>query len=327
MSVIKILSSQDVKNLVSMNEAIETVVTAYRELSEKRIQMPVRTISDFGKEELSVFYKPSFASSLHTVGIKLLSHRKQGSINGNPALQGVVVLIDSENNTVQAILDGAYLTALRTGAASGVATRYLARKDSSVLAILGAGAQAYTQFEAICCERPIKKAYIFANTAKSVNTFIEHYKDKTNVEIVAANSLNVLAQCDIICTVTPSTNSLFKVSNLKNGVHINAVGSYSASMQELPDDMFLNASLFVDHKDSCFSESGDILIPLSKGLLPNENYKGEIGDLITGKIEGRKSDEEITVFKNVGIAIQDLVTAHYAYEKACRENIGTSVIL
>lgn len=157
MNTIKILSSQDVKTLVPMTEAIETVVTAYKELSEQRVQMPVRTITDFGKEELTLFYKPSFVSSIQTAGIKLLSHRKQGAINGNPALQGIVVLIDSENNTTKAILDGTYLTALRTGAASGVATRYLSRKDASILAIFGAGGQSYTQFEAICCERNIKK--------------------------------------------------------------------------------------------------------------------------------------------------------------------------
>ena len=327
MNTLKILSSQDVKNLVSMPEAIETVVTAYRELSEQHVQMPVRTITNFGEKELTLFYKPSLVSSIHTTGIKLLSHRKQAATDGNPALQGLVVLIDSQTNTTQAILDGTYLTALRTGAASGVATRYLAREDASVLAIFGAGAQAYTQFEAVCCVRPIKEAYIFANTESSVSRFIEYYKGKTDVELIAAKSLDVLSQADVICTATPSSKPLFAVENLKRGVHINAIGSYSEAMQELPDDMFLDSSLFVDHRESCFAETGDILVPLSKGLLPDNNYKGEIGDLITQRIGGRTSYSEITVFKSVGIAIQDLITAHYAYQKACEMNVGTTVTM
>lgn len=310
-----------------MEEAIETVVTAYSELSEGNIRMPLRTITDFGKEQLSIFYKPSSVDSIHTTGVKLLSHRKQGSINGNPALQGLVILIDSDNNTTKAIIDGAYLTALRTGAASGVATRYLARPDSSVLVIFGAGAQAYTQFEAVCCERAIEKAYIFARTENSVRKFIDYYQGRTSVEILVGNNLDVLSEADIICTATPSEYPLFPTEKLKKGVHINAVGSYSTSMQELPDDIFLDSSLFVDHRESCFSETGDIIIPLSKGLLPEKNYKGELGDLINGKIDGRGSEDEITVFKSVGIAIQDLITGHYAYEKACREHIGTAVTL
>lgn len=327
MNTIRILSSDDVKKLVTMQDAIETVVTAYAELSKGKIKMPIRTITDFGSEGLTLFYKPSSVASLHSTGIKLLSHRKDGSIDGHPALQGLVILIDSDNNATKAILDGAYLTALRTGAASGVATRYLARPDASVLVIFGAGAQAYTQFEAVCCERPIKKTVIFSRTEDSVKRFIEYYRGKTDVDLLPGETLDVLSEADVICTVTPSAHPLFPVGKLKKGVHINAVGSYSPTMQELPDDIFMDATLFVDHKESCFAETADIIVPLSKGLLPDENYRGELGDLITGKIEGRKTQDEITVFKNVGIAIQDLITGHFAYEKACLENMGTIVTM
>lgn len=312
----KILTSEDVKKLVHMNEAISVVEKAFAELAKGNVQMPVRTITDFGTDNLSIFYKPSFSPSLQTVAIKLLSHCKQGSINGNPALQGNIILIDTTKNTTKAIIDAGYLTALRTGAASGVATKYLSRKDSTILALFGTGAQAFSQIEAVCCERDIKKVYVYSRSPQSVERFISDMKIRTSVELLVGKTDN-LREADIICTATASEQPLFSLHELKKGVHINAIGSYSATMQELPDDIFTQASLFVDHKESCFSETADIIRPIQKDLLPTNSYKGEIGELIQTQIKGRTSDDEITVFKSVGIAIQDLFTADYVYNKSC----------
>ena len=323
MNSIKILSSDDIKTLVSMSEAIDAVEKAFGDLSTGNIQMPIRTITDFGADNLSVFYKPSFSPTLQTIAIKLLSHRKQGGINGNPALQGSIMLIDSVNNTTKAIIDAAYLTALRTGASSGVATKYLSRENSKTLALFGTGAQAYSQLEAICCVREIEKVYIYSRTSSSVIRFIDEIKNKTKCKLCVGTPENI-AEADIICTATASTAPLFCTSQLKNGVHINAIGSYSVNMQEMPDDIFLQASLFVDHKESCFSETADILRPLEKKLLPDMSYKGEIGELINGKIQGRQNEYEITVFKSVGVAVQDLYTADLAYAKACENGVGIS---
>jgi len=142
---------------------------------------------------------------------------------------------------------------------------------------------------------------------------------------VNATDLSYLKEADIICTATPSGKPLFPFDMLKKGVHINAIGSYSPKMQELPDELFSVASLFVDQKDSCFSESGDIIVPMKKGTFIPENYKGELGALITSKIGGRTSPDEITVFKSVGLAVQDLAMANFAYTKACRDNIGQDI--
>ncbi|WP_302304036.1 ornithine cyclodeaminase family protein [Culturomica massiliensis] len=327
MNTIKILSSEDIKNLVSMKEAINTIATAFCDLSAKNVNMPLRTITDFGENELTLFYKPSLMPSLHSVGIKLLSQYKTGGKNGHPTIQGIVVLIDPENNTTQAILDGTYLTALRTGAASGVATRALSREDSETFVLFGAGAQGYTQFEAVCCARNIKKAYIFDINKEAIDRFIRHYQNLGQVSLYPGEDLSVLPEADIISTVTNSKQPLFPLELLKKGAHINAIGSYNPSMHELPTNIFTSASLFVDHKDSCFSESGDIIIPLSEGLLPPEHYKGEIGEVLLSRIPGRTSPEEITVFKSVGIAIQDLAAANYAYRQACQQGRGTNIQL
>ena len=315
-----ILSSEDVRRLVSIEEAIEVVASSYSELSEGGIQMPVRTVTDFDHDDLTIFYKPSYMVSERIAGIKLLSQLRNGGRNGHPTIQGIVMLIDAVNNTTCAIVDGTYLTALRTGAASGVATKCLARENATTLVIFGAGAQSYTQFEGVCAVRNIKKAYVFDIRKETVDKFIHTYRD-SDVEIKYGDDISKVSEADIICTVTNSVVPLFPREILKKGVHINAIGSYAPNMQELPDDIFKGTSLFVDHRQSCFSESGDIIIPLSKELLPENSFKGEIGDVLTGKIAGRSFDEEITIFKSVGLAVQDLATANYAYKKARSEKV------
>lgn len=322
MQSIKILSSADIKGLVTMKEAIDVMEMAFKELYLGNFQMPLRTITDFGEDELSLFYKPSFMPKEEMIGVKLLGQSKKKSTNGNPTIQGIVVLISSTTNSIVGILDGTYLTALRTGAASGIATRYLARKESSVLAVFGAGAQGYSQFEAICCERNIKKAYIYDIDSTAADRFANCYKSWSSTELVPTKDLSCLKEADIICTATNSYKPLFPLNMLKKGVHINAIGSYNPTMQELPDDLFSTASLYVDQKDSCFAESGDIIIPMNKGTFKLENYKGEIGELISSGGNGRTSSSEITVFKSVGLAIQDLAIANYAYNKSSKENIG-----
>lgn len=327
MGAIKILSSADIKKLVPMSEAIGVVGEAYRDLSGNKVGMPLRTITDLGENELTLFYKPSYMPTIGTVGIKLLSQYKQTPHAGRATIQGIVILIDAATNMTRAIVDGTYLTALRTGAATGVATQCLARKDASVLALFGAGAQGYTQFEAVCCVRKIKKVYIFDLNPEAIQKFIDFNRFHTEIEFCVGKDTDVLREADIICTVTNSKKPLFEKGVLKKGVHINAIGSYNPQMRELPEDILASASLIVDHKDSCFSESGDIIIPMSEGVLDLKHYKGEIGDVLTGKAKGRESDDEITVFKSVGIAVQDLATAAYAYRKSCECCVGNEVTI
>lgn len=327
MQNIRLLTSEEIKNLISMKEAIDIMKLAFSDLSMGRYLMPVRTVTDFDSGAISLFYKPSFLPADNRIGIKLLSQSRGRPLQGNPAIQGIMILINSENNSIIGLLDGTCLTALRTGAASGIATRLLSRSESSVLALFGAGAQGYTQFEAVCCERAIRRAYIYDISSEAVKRFIDFFRPATDVELLPGTDLSYLREADIICTATTSLKPLFPTDMLKKGVHINAIGSYSPKMQELPDNLFSVASLYVDHRESCFSESGDIIIPVSKGTFNPGNYKGEIGELISSKIAGRTSQDQITVFKSVGVAIQDLAIASFAYAKACETGIGNDIKL
>ena len=318
----KILSSRDITSLVTMAEAINVIEKAFRDFSARLYTKPVRTITDFGPNELSLFYKPCYLPSEGIVCVKLLSQLKNIHPTDIPTIRGLIILTDPATNSVRAILDGTSLTAIRTGAASGVATRHLARKESSVLALFGAGTQAYTQYEAVCCEREIAETYIFSTDREAAQRFVSHFKGKSNATIHVADDLSLLARADIICTATPSATPLFADGLLKPGVHINAIGSYNPQMQELPNELFSRALLYVDHDESCFSESGDLINPLKLGTLNMENYRGEIGSLIASEITGRSSADDITLFKSVGIAAQDLAIAEFVCQKAVEQGCG-----
>jgi alanine dehydrogenase len=318
----KLLSSRDITSLVTMPEAINVIEKAFSDLSARLYTMPVRTVTDLGANELSLFYKPCYLPSEGIVSVKLLSQLKKDHPNDIPTIRGLIILTDPSTNSVRAIIDGTSLTAIRTGAASGVATRHLARKDSAVLAVFGGGTQAYTQFEAVCCEREITEAYIFDRNRGNAERLANHFKAKFNGRITVTDDLSLLSRADIICTATPSTTPLFPANLLKPGVHINAIGSYNPKMQELPNELFTTALLYVDHEESCFSETGDLINPLKLGTLNMENYRGEIGSLVASVSTGRSSAGEITVFKSVGVAAQDLAIAEFVYRKAVELSVG-----
>ncbi len=322
----KILSASDIRTLMTLDEAIDVIAKAFEDLSRGLYVMPLRTVNDIGPGEIASFYKPCWLPSQHTLSVKLLSQLKTAHPKHIPTIRGLVILTDTETNSIKAIIDGATLTAIRTGAASGAATRLLAREDSRVLALFGGGTQGYTQFEAVCSVREITEAYVFDTDRESAERLAHHFNNKFPCNITVADDLSFLPRADIICTATPSGKPLFTTDSLKPGVHINAVGSYNPQMQELPDDLFKSALLYVDHEESCFSESGDIINPLKKGTLNMDNYRGEIGSLLVGQTIGRTTPDEITLFKSVGIAVQDHAIAEYAYAKAVERNSGNDFV-
>lgn len=310
-----------------MLEAIDAAEDAYIKLTDGGAVMPVRTITNLGELDPTVFYKPSYSPTDNRIVIKLLSQLKVRTEVAGPTIQGVVILLDSLQNSVNALIDGSYLTALRTGASAGLATKLLSNADSKTLAVFGAGAQAYTQIEAVLAVRDIQKVIIFDVVDVAVENLINHFKSVIDIPFVKGISHEELKEADIICTVTNSKEPLFKTEMLKEGVHINAYGSFNSEMRELPDDVSVGARLYVDHKESCFSETGDIIDPVKLGLITDDNYIGEIGVLIKGEIEGRKNRTDRTIMKSVGVAIQDLTIANCIYDKAVRDGFGADVDL
>ena len=321
----KFISTEQMRSLVSMSEAIDAMRAIFGELSSGKSIMPVRTVNMFG--EMMLLNKPSYSPSKNYAAIKLLTQVESNPSRGLPMIQGLVFLMDSTNGNLLAMMDGKYITSLRTGAASGLATQLLACKEASVAAIFGAGIQGATQLEAVCAVRPVKKAYIFDVNPVAAATYAERQSAKLGVPIYVGSSLEVLKDVDVICTATGARAPLFQAEHLKPSVHINAIGSFRPHMQELPPEWVASANVYVDHVDACLAETGDLLIPIEKGLMTSKHILGEIGDVVNGTIAGRTNSHDATLFKSVGVAVQDLAAAALIYEKATSQNIGEELTL
>jgi ornithine cyclodeaminase/alanine dehydrogenase-like protein (mu-crystallin family) len=313
------------QSLVSMPEAIDAMGAIFGELSAGKSIMPVRTVNTFG--EMLLLSKPSYSPSKNYAAVKLLTQVESNPSRGLPTLQGVVFLMDSTNGNMLAMMDGKYVTALRTGAASGLATRLLARKDSAVAAVFGAGVQGVSQLEAVCAVRSIKKAYIFDVNQAAASAYAQRQSAALGIPVCVGSSLDQLQEADVVCTATGARAPLFQPGQLKPGVHINAIGSFRPNMQELPSEWVASAKVYVDHVESCLAETGDLLVPIQKGLMTSSHILGEIGAVVNGTVAGRKNDRDETLFKSVGVAVQDLAAAALIYEKAQSKNLGKELNL
>jgi alanine dehydrogenase len=325
-----ILNAEDVRRALPMNQAIGAMKDAYASLSNGTAVVPLRTRLPIpGGEALSLFM-PAFVDSLdgNALAIKVVSLFPTNPARGLAFIQAAVLVFDPETGRALALLEGSSLTAIRTGAASGAAIELLARPDSKIVAVFGAGAQGRTQIEAACTARKIKTAFICDPDPNKANSFATPMKAKgpiPNDIRVASNAKEAIENADIICTATSSTKPVFNDRDLKAGTHISAVGSYTPDMQEVPAETLQRARIFVDSRAASLEEAGDLIQPIRAGLFDESHIHGELGELILGKVAGRESQEEITYFKSVGIAVQDAMAARVALNNAYKMNIGTEV--
>ena len=311
-----VLNSSFIKENVPMSRAIELMETAFRMLSDHNAYIPKRVVMTTPDESLSIFFKPAFMSQYKRLSIKILTQILDNDNPDLPTIKGVVMLIDTLTGRILSLTDGTYLTALRTGAASGIATSYLANRDSSSLAVFGCGAQGRTQVEAVMAVRPIKKVCLFDPAySKAVRLGAEIFA-KTGLSCDINPDPGILKDIDVICTATPGNTPLFRLNQLKPGVHINAVGSFRPDMHELDPKIFGAGLIYLDDAPACISGSGDILNPINLGIIREEDITGELGALIGGSIPGRRNSSDITIFKSVGNAIQDFFVANEAYDKS-----------
>lgn len=322
-----LIRSAEIQRNFSMSEAISAMREAFSELSAKTCFVPQRFVSSLSNGQLHLLIKPAAVDTKKRAAIKVITQKEKGVIGSIPAIVGVVMVLDTETGELLALIDGEYLTALRTGAASGLATTFFARPNSQTAAIYGCGAQGKTQLEAIAEVRQLKKVWVFARNKNHAQKFAKEMAEKLRLEIGVADNNRVLKECDIICTATNSKKPLFFADEIKPGVHINAIGSFKPDMQELDPQVLKKAIIFVDQKEPCLLESGDLIKPINDGILTAEHIRGEIGEFALGKITGRLSDKETTVFKSVGVAIQDFVVANEIYEKAIKNGFGQKVNL
>jgi ornithine cyclodeaminase len=272
---------------------------------------------------------PAFiAGDPQSLAVKIVSVFPRNGALGLPAVLGAVLVLEPTTGRPSALLEGTALTALRTGAASGAATDLLSRPDSRVVAIFGAGTQAQTQLEAVCAVRPIRRAWVYNRTPSRAEALVAELAGKGNIPPdlrVAASPREALQDADVVCTATVSGQPVFADADLKPGAHINAVGSYTPEMQEVPADTVRRALIVVDAREAALAEAGDLLVPLRQGLITANHIHADLGEIVLGKKPGRTDDRQVTLFKSVGVAVQDAAAAALACQNARALGLGREV--
>jgi len=309
-----------------MADAIEAMQKAFLQLADGRVTMPARSKVEIPEANGVVLLMPCYAAGTHRVSLKLLTQFADNGRLGLPLIQAVVLLADAVNGRLLALVDGSAITALRTGAASGVATRLLASPSADTAAVFGAGVQARTQLEAVYAVRQIKQVRVFDCCRPAAEAFARDMSSRLGIPVLAtSSSAEAIAGAQIVCTATTSSTPVFEDRDLADGVHINAVGSWRPRTTEIPPDTVCRARVFVDHRVAVLEEAGDLLMPLQEDRITAEHIRAELGNLIAGRVAGRQASDEITLFKSVGLAVQDLFAAARAVENARRLGIGTAL--
>lgn len=318
----RVLTAEDVRQAVSMKEAIAAVRAGFIALSEGRANVPLRGVLE--TEKGVTLTMPAHVQGTAFSTVKAVSIYGDNPKQGLPTIHALVLVISAETGEPLVMMDGRVLTAIRTGAASGVATDLLARDDARVLGVIGTGAQARTQIEAVCAVRNIEEIRLYSRT--NPQALADDIRDQYDAKIVVAKSAFAAAHgADVVVAATNSKTPVLHRADLSMGVHINGVGSFTPEMQEIDFNILQAAKIFVDHLESVWEEAGDFIIPRNAGRFGEDNIHAEIGEVAAGKAEGRTNPNGITFFKSVGNGVQDAVMADVILNAIKNHDIGTDV--
>jgi ornithine cyclodeaminase len=328
---IRVFQAQEIDQALSMAEAVEVVKDAFVQLSLKKAQSPVRTSLNLKAPGEVALVMPAYLGETHALGAKMVTVLPGNPQAHLPAVQAIVFLFDASNGAPMAILEGTHLTRFRTGAATGAATQVLSRSDSKTLALFGAGGQSFFQVKGVLAARRIEQIRIFDLLPERVAGLMANLRADAScrgVELLrAGSSAQALEGADIVVTATTSTRPVFEGKLLNEGTHINAIGAFRPEMQEVDEETVRRSRIFVDSVEACLEEAGDLIIPLQKGKIQYRDVLAELGEVISGKKPGREGAREITYFKSVGNAVQDISVGQAIFQRARERNLGQEVDL
>ena len=320
--MVLILSESDVNQLLDMKSTISCLESAFCEQSENRFLLPDRQVFS-ATDSAIVRVMGASIPRLQSLALKALlgvpAKRKAGST------YFVTLLFSPEDASLLAIISAARLTQLRTGGASAIATKYLARHGFTSVGILGAGVQGYGQLEGVANITKLREATVFDTVEPRMHSLIERARIELGVKVRPVRQLEELYGTEVLCTATTSPKPLIFGNKLRPGAHLNAIGSNAPNRQEIDPAVLLKSRVFVDKLGQVLKESGDLVIPINEGQYKSESIVGELADVITGKIPGRTSDSEITLFKSVGIALEDAAVARAVYDLAVSKGAGKEI--
>ena len=311
-----------------MPEAIEALRGAFGEFSRGAAAMPVRSVILAPEHDGWFGIMPAYLYGSGAMGLKSVTVYKQNPTRGMPAVLGVVLLLDPATGAPLSVMEAGYLTGVRTAAASGVATSLLAREDAAELAILGAGVQGRHHLTAMTTVRPIRRVRVFDAVPANAERFRQEMQPTTSAAIdVVASPEEAIRGADVVVGTSTSRTPIIEYPWLKPGAHVNGVGSHTPETREIAGEVIARARVVVDSREAALTEAGDLLMPIADGLVTPEQVSDELGEVVEGRKPGRTSPEQITVYKSVGIAIQDMAVANLVYQKAVSAGVGTEVEL
>jgi ornithine cyclodeaminase len=317
---LRILSAADVGAALPMPAAIDAMRAAFGQLSAGQAAMPLRARLD--TEKGLTLFMPAYLRGSRALAVKVVSVYGDNAVRGLPSVAGCVLALDPETGLPLALMEGARLTAIRTGAGGGLAAQLLARPDSRVVALFGAGVQARTQLEAVMAVRPVQVVNIVSRTRESAQRLADETAQWPNAPLIHTelSAQQAVREADIVIAATTSSTPVFDGRDLKPGAHVTGVGSFTPQMQEVDAVTVQRARIVVDSRTACAEEAGDLIIP-------NATVDAELGEIVNGVKSGRETPEEITFFKSVGVAVQDAAAAAAVLREAEARNLGTMVEL
>lgn len=324
---LRILSAEDVRKALPMSQAIESMRSAFGQLSANEADLPLRT--RLQTDQGLLLFMPAFLRQSREIGFKMVSIWGDNPAKGLPVVIAVAMVVDPDTGQPKAILNGEMLTALRTGAGGGLAADLLARSDARTVAVFGSGVQARAQLEAVCVVRQVREVRIFGRTPSSVERFaaeVTAWPDPPKV-LIAGSRRDAVAGADIVIAATTSEKPVFDGRDLAPGTHVTGVGSYAPHMQEVDEETVGKAKIVVDSLQACLAEAGDLIVALEKNVITKVDIHAELGQIVNGERPGRESREEITFFKSVGLAVQDAAAANEVLRAAESQSLGTVVAL
>jgi ornithine cyclodeaminase len=321
-----VLSQSDVHRLLTMPKCVELMRGTLSALARGEATLPLRTV--FAIPDGAFAVMPAALSNPSTVGAKLITVLPKNHGTQYDSHQGAVLLFDTGNGSLLSVMDASSITQIRTAAASGVATDALARQSATSLGILGAGVQGQSHLEAMCAVRPLKSAKIWSRNRDSAESLAKVAREKFGLDAAAVGSASeAVTGLDIVCATTSATEPVLLGEWLTPGTHVNAVGASQRHAREIDSATVVRSRLYVDRRESALKEPGDIIVPIENGEITPDHILGEVGEVLIGTAPGRTSDSDITLFKSLGLAIEDLASAHFLYAEARRQHAGVEVEL
>ena len=322
-----VLTSDDVESILTINDTISILEKSFIELSRKQVNMTDRDV--FVLEDKNGWFgiMSAHMKNMAALGTKLVTVFPKNIEINKPTTQAVISLIDVNTGELIGIIDGSLITGMRTGATTGIATKYLSKKNSSKLSILGSGFQSKFQLMAICSVRHIKEIFINSPSINSKSDYIHELEDLLDIPIIIEKNITKLINTDILVTSTTSPTPLFDGNLLDNGIHINCIGAHTKETREVDLRTIEKSKVVVDERSAALREAGELIIPIQNGEITDNIIYAELAEIVSGQKPGRLTDDEITLFKSMGLSLEDISTAKFVFDKAIEKGLGQNITL